>query len=174
MKVNSKAKGVLSYLLGWIGGLIVMFAFKDNNKKDVIHAAQSITISVANMAFGLIIGIISGIMEVAVGFNIGFLSSIFSLLCFALMIIGLVKALKDDPDPLVPVVGELATKMFEKQIAAAPETTPSTVVAKFDPNTGKPIVPPEAKFDPNTGEPITQPAEEKPEEPTTAPPIDVK
>ncbi len=173
MKMNSKAKGVLSYLLGWIGGLIVMFAFKDNNKRDVTHAAQAITISVADLAFGIIISIMSGIMYAAVGFSISFLASIFSLLCIALRIIGLVKALKDDADPLVPVVGDIAVKLFEKQINAAPDA-PATVVAKFDPNTGQPITTPEAKFDPNTGEPITKPEETKPEEPTTAPPIEVK
>ena len=115
----------------------------------------------------------SGIMYAAVGFSISFLASIFSLLCIALRIIGLVKALKDDADPLVPVVGDIAVKLFEKQINAAPDA-PATVVAKFDPNTGQPITTPEAKFDPNTGEPITKPEETKPEEPTTAPPIEVK
>ena len=170
--MSSKGKGVLSYLLGWIGGLIVMFAFKDNDKKTVTHAAQAITISGANVAFSIIISVISAALYAAIGISIGFLSSIFSLLCFALLIIGLVKVLKDDADPLVPVAGEIAVKLFQKQIDAAPEAAPTGVTPKFDPNAGEPITTPVPKFDPNTGEPLTTPTTEAPAEPTTEAPAE--
>ena len=161
--MGSKGKGVLSYVLGWLGGLIVLFGMKDNTKNDVRHAGQAIIVSGADIAFSIVLSVINGALYAMAGFSIPFVGTLVSILCFALRIIGLVKVLKDDPDPKLPVVGDLAEQWFAKQIAAAPDVAPA-VMPKFDPNTGKPINPqPEAKFDPNTGEPITQP------EPTPAP-----
>ena len=157
---NSKGKGLLSYLLGWVGGLIVLFAFKDNNRKDVIHACQAITMGIANVVLSIALAFVDGILAAVIGMNISILSSLASIFFFVMMIIGIVKVCKDDPDPKLPIIGDITMSIFGGRINAAPETvTPAgTVTPKFDPNTGKPINPqPQANFDPNTGKPITQP-----------------
>lgn len=152
--MSSKAKGVISYIFGWLGGLIVLCGFKDNDRKTVIHACQAITISICQIAASLVFGVVNGIMYAASGFDLSLLSSLLSIAFFALSIIGLVKALKDDPDPKLPVIGDITMNIFAKKINATPEST-GTVVPRFDPNTGQPINPqPQGNFDPNTGKPI--------------------
>ena len=155
--MNDKGKGVLSYLLGWLGGLIVLFYFKDNNRKTVTHACQAITMSVAEIILSFGIGFISGITYAAVGVNFSFLSSIVSLLYFILMIMGIVKVVNDE-DPKLPVVGDLTMKFFEKRIMEAPEfSTGAARSGNFDPITGKPVNPtPQGNFDPVTGKPVNQ------------------
>ena len=52
--MDDKGKGIIAYVFGLIGGLIVLLAFKkDNNKKTTIHACQSITISIAVLAVNI-------------------------------------------------------------------------------------------------------------------------
>ena len=186
--MDYKGKGFVSYFFGWIGGLIVLFAFKDNDRKTAFHACQSIVISVSQVAVNIVFGILGGIMYATVGFDISFLSSIYSILCFVLMILGIVKAMKNEADPKLPVVGDLTEKLFEKKLSEFPATV-TPVNAKFDPTTGQPINPqptpkfdpatgqpinpqPEAKLDPNTGMPITQLAPDAPEAPATAAPVE--
>ncbi len=151
--MSDKGKGVLSYLLGFVGGLIVLLGFKDNNKKTCMHAGQAIVISGGTIACNIVFSMLSVIS----GFEIPFVSFILYILEITLLIIGVVKVLNDDADPKLPVVGDIAEKLFEKTISEAPEFVSSNVVTpKFDPNTGEPIktVPANAKFDPNTGKPI--------------------
>lgn len=167
--MGSKGKGVLSYLLGWIGGLIVLFGFKDNNRRDVFHACQAITISVGQFAIGIVIGTVNGVLIATAGISLSWISTIVNLLCFVLEIMGLVKVLKDDPDPKLPVVGDLAEKIFEKKINATPEYA-SAPQANFDPNTGQ-STQPQANFDPNTGQPVNQPAPQANFDPNTGKPV---
>ena len=56
--MEEKYKGPLAYLLGWLGGVIVLAAFKDNTKLTKFHACQSITISVMNLVVSLVLGFI--------------------------------------------------------------------------------------------------------------------
>ena len=156
--MDRKARGVIAYLFGWIGGLIVGWGMKDSDRKTVFHACQSITISVINIAASFVLSFAFGMMAAFIGIDLSFLSSIVSILMLVLMIMGLVKAVRDDADPKLPVVGDLTEKMFANKINSAPDTGAVGVTPKFDPNTGQPINPqPQAKFDPNTGQPITQP-----------------
>ena len=157
--MDRKGRGLLAYLLGWLGGVIVLFGFKDNDRKTTFHACQAITLSLSQYVVVLAISIISGIMAATIGIGIGFLSGIINILYIVLLIMGIVKAWNDEPDPKLPVIGDLTEKFFSKKINEAPETvTPTgTVTPKFDPNTGQPITQPQANFDPNTGQPITQP-----------------
>ncbi|MBR3210877.1 MAG: hypothetical protein IKF71_02945 [Bacilli bacterium] len=158
--MSSKGKGVLSYLLGWVGGLITLFAFKDNNRKDVFHACQAITISVAQLAATIVIAVISAVLATVTGVSLGFVGWIIDILYCILVILGLVKVLNDEADPKLPVVGDITEKIFEKKINETPEAAPAAPTANFDPNTGQPINQPQANFDPNTGQPINQPTPE--------------
>ena len=146
--MGDKGKGLLSYLLGWLGGLIVLAGMKNNTKRDVMNAAQGIIISVGNI-----------IVSVAAGFlgrYVPFFPGIISILFFALIIIGVVNVLSDK-DPKLPVIGDIAESLFAKQLADAPEFINPNGGVNFDPNTGEPInKQPEANFDPNTGEPINK------------------
>ena len=40
--MSEKGKGVLAYIFTWIGGLIVLYGMKDNERNTKIHAAQAI------------------------------------------------------------------------------------------------------------------------------------
>ena len=45
--MTEKGKAILAYVFTWVGGLIVLFGFKDNTKNTKIHAAQAIVIGIA-------------------------------------------------------------------------------------------------------------------------------
>ena len=54
--MSEKAKCILSYLLGWVGGLVVLFAMKDNEKNTKFHAAQAVTLSAGYFLINLLYG----------------------------------------------------------------------------------------------------------------------
>ena len=146
MKKSDVGKGLLSYLLGWIGALIVLLAMKNNTKRDVLNAGQGIVISVGNIILSSIAAVLSQ--------YIPFVSLGIYGLYLVIIIISIVNVVCDK-DPKLPVIGDIAESLFSKQIAAAPEfvgVAPAPQ-ANFDPNTGQPINN-GANFDPNTGQPI--------------------
>ena len=152
--MDRKGKGLLSYLLGWVGGLIVLYAFHDNDRKTAFHACQSITLSLSQIVISFGIGFVMGIVAAFTGLPLSYLSSIVSILFLVLMIMGIVKAWNDEPDPKLPVIGDLTEKVFGAKINSFPETV---VTQNFDPNTGQPVnQQPQANFDPNTGQPVNQ------------------
>ena len=156
--MNSKVKGVISYLFGWIGGLIVLCAFNDNDQKATFHACQGITLSVSVVICNIAIVILSYIPVVS--FTTYFLSPAVGIAQLVFMILGIVKATSDSPDYKLPLFGDLTEKFFEKKLAAVGVPSGVAVAPKFDPNTGQPIVTPapQANFDPMTGQPIVTPA----------------
>ena len=144
MKKSDVGKGLLSYLLGWIGALIVLLAMKNNTKRDVLNAGQGIVISVGNIILSSIAAVLSQ--------YIPFVSFGIYGLYLVIIIISIVNVV-GDKDPKLPVIGDIAESLFSKQIAAAPEFVGGAPQANFDPNTGQPINN-GANFDPNTGQPI--------------------
>lgn len=128
MKKSDIGKGLLSYLLGWIGALIVLLAMKNNTKRDVMNAGQGIVISVGNI-------IISGIASVLSQY-IPFISLIVYGLYIVIIIFAIVNVV-GDKDPKLPVIGNIAESLFSKQIAAAPEFV-GVQKANSDSNTGQP------------------------------------
>ena len=110
--MDDKGKGVISYVFGWIGGLIVLLAFKDNNKKTTFHACQSITASVAFFAINFIYGIIP--------ITIPFFSTVVWALQIVVLVMGIVKVVNNE-DPELPVVGSLTKSIFGSKIDAAPD-----------------------------------------------------
>ena len=47
--MSEKSKSVLAYVFTWIGGLIVLYGIKDNQRNTKIHAAQAIVIGIGYM-----------------------------------------------------------------------------------------------------------------------------
>ncbi|MDO5555451.1 MAG: DUF4870 domain-containing protein [Clostridia bacterium] len=104
--MNEKTKGVIAYLFGWVGGLIILLGYKDSQKETKVHAAQAIVLSVAYMIISFAIAFIPVVNKI---------SWILSPLYFVLAIIGCVKAYNLQEYNL-PIISEQAKKIFAKQI----------------------------------------------------------
>ena len=105
--MNEKGKAFLAYIFTWVGGLIVLFGVKDNEKNTKIHAAQAIVIGLGYMILVVVYRIIP--------VYIPFFSTILYGLYAVCIIIGIVKVSKDD-NPELPVVGDIAKSIFGKKI----------------------------------------------------------
>ena len=104
--MEQKIRGLLAYLFGWIGGVIVLFAFKDNDDRTKFNACQSIVISVISMVASFVLGFIP---------YVGFVGSIIRVLMTVLLIIGMVKAYKEE-DYELPVISDLTRNIFKSQL----------------------------------------------------------
>ena len=105
--MSEKSKAILAYIFTWIGGLIVLYGIKNNEKNTKFHAAQAIVIGVGYM-------IIYAIYQM-IPVYIPFFSKLIYGLYAVLVIIGIVKANKDE-DPELPVVSNIAKSIFGKKI----------------------------------------------------------
>lgn len=106
--LDDRVKGLIAYLLGIIGG-IIMLVMKDNSKTVKLHGAQAIVISIGYY----IISIAYGFIPV----TIPFFSTALNLVYIALVIMGCVNAYKEK-EPELPVIGGIAKSIFGKQIDA--------------------------------------------------------
>lgn len=104
--MSEKTKAILAYIFTWIGGLIVLFGMKDNTRNTKIHAAQAIVIGIGYMIIVVIYRMIP--------IYIPFFSTILYGLYIASVIVGIVKANKEE-DPEIPVVGGIAKSIFGKK-----------------------------------------------------------
>ena len=124
--MDQKIRGLLAYLFGFIGGLVILFAFNDNSKQTKFNAAQSITLSVIYIIIRILIAIIVGVITgiaIAAKIRIGFIASIISLFGWAinigyitLAIIGMIKAYNEQ-DYELPLVANLTKKIFKSKLA---------------------------------------------------------
>lgn len=105
--MSEKAKCILSYLLGWVGGLVVLFAMKDNEKNTKFHAAQAVTLSAGYFLINLLYGYLP--------FSIPFFSTALWGIYIVGIIMGIAKANKEE-EPELPVIGGVAKSIFGKQI----------------------------------------------------------
>ncbi len=105
--MSEKGKCILAYLLGWLGGLIVLFAMKDNTRNTKFHAAQAITLSVGYFALTMVYSLIP--------ISIPFFSTALWIIYIIGIVMGIVKANKEE-DPELPVVGSIAKSIFGKKI----------------------------------------------------------
>lgn len=105
--MSEKGKAIIAYVFGWIGGLIVLFGLKDNERNTNFHAAQSIVLSVGYMLISIIYRYIP--------ISIPFFSTILWGLYVVAMIMGIVKANKEE-DPELPIIGGIAKSIFSKKI----------------------------------------------------------
>ena len=129
--MDQKVRGLLAYLFGWLGGLIVLLAFKDNTRETKKHAAQSLVFFVLYLIVIMIVSsfnfVISLVMAMAdnsgVSVIFGLLSLVIGIICFALSIIGIVfkvmgmiKAYQEK-EFNVPVISGLTEKLFKSKLA---------------------------------------------------------
>lgn len=105
--MSEKAKAIVAYLFGWIGGLIVLFAMKDNERNTKFHAAQAIVLSVGYFLISTIYRYIP--------ITIPFFSTILWGVYIVGIIMGIAKANKEE-DPEIPVIGGAAKAIFGKKI----------------------------------------------------------
>lgn len=105
--MNEKTKCILAYIFSWIGGLIVLYGLKDNEKNTKFHAAQAIIIGFGYM-------IITAVYRF-LPIYIPFLSTALSVLYLLCIVFGIIKACNGE-DPELPLVGNLAKSMFGKKI----------------------------------------------------------
>lgn len=106
--MSEKAKAILAYIFGWIGGLIVLFAMKDNEKNTKFHAAQAIVLSAGYSLVSLVYGWLP--------FSIPFFGTALWVIYIVGIVMGISKANKEEEDPELPVIGGLAKSIFSKQI----------------------------------------------------------
>ena len=97
--MSEKTKSILAYLFGWVGGLIVLLGMKDSSRNTKFHAAQSIVISVATIIIGFIPVV-----------------NFLSIAGVVFMILGIIKATKENEDPKLPLIGDLTENLFGKMI----------------------------------------------------------
>lgn len=105
--MSEKAKSILAYIFGWIGGLIVLFAMKENEKNTKFHAAQAIVLSAGYFLIDLVYGYLP--------FTIPFFATVLWGIYIVGIIMGIAKANKEE-DPELPVIGGVAKSIFGKQI----------------------------------------------------------
>lgn len=106
--MSEKAKAILAYIFGWIGGLIVLFAMTDSERDTKFHAAQSIIISVGYF-------LIRTAYIYFIPIRIPFFTTALWGIYIVLAIMGIVKANKQE-NPELPVIGGLASSIFGKKI----------------------------------------------------------
>lgn len=103
--MTDKAKGILIYLFGWLGGLIFLVK-KDSNSTVKLHSAQAIVASVGY----IVLSFISGYLPIP------FIGSAISILYLVIVVTGIVKVCQEGSDPEIPVVGNIAKSIFGKKI----------------------------------------------------------
>lgn len=105
--MSEKAKSILAYIFGWVGGLVVLFGMKDNERNTKFHAAQAIVLSVGY----IIVSAVYRYIPITIPF--------FNTALWAIYIIGLImgisKANKEE-DPELPGIGGIAKSIFGKKI----------------------------------------------------------
>lgn len=105
--MEQNIRGLLAYLFGWLGGLIVLLAFKDNDDRTKFNACQSIVISVSGFVITFVMAFIP---------FISLLSGLVILLMFVLLVIGIIKAYKEQ-DYELPVISNLTRSIFKSQLS---------------------------------------------------------
>lgn len=105
--MSEKAKCIIAYIFGWIGGLIVLFAMKDNEKNTKFHAAQAIVLSAGYFLISMVYAFIP--------FTIPFFSTVLWAIYIIGIIMGIAKANKGE-NPELPVIGGIAQSIFGKKI----------------------------------------------------------
>lgn len=81
--IDPKIAGILAYLFGWLGGLVVYLVNKDNFSR--FHGAQSILLNVAIIAVFIVLGILGAIL----GFVADFFAFIFFTVLYPLLGLGI-------------------------------------------------------------------------------------
>jgi uncharacterized membrane protein len=114
--MQANIAGLLSYVLGWISG-IVFFLIEKENKFVRFHAMQSIIVfgalTVLQIAIGILIGLFTAIHLYFLTPILGLLYPLLGLAGLVLWIILMVKAYQGEKFKL-PIAGDIAEKNTEK------------------------------------------------------------
>ncbi len=105
--MEQKVRGLLAYLFGWVGGLVILLSLKDNNDQTKFNACQSIVISAGGCILAIILKFIP---------YVGFIGRIITILMYVLLIIGMIKAYKEENYEL-PVISDLTRNIFKSQLS---------------------------------------------------------
>jgi len=121
--LEENVAAALSYVLGWITG-IVMYFLEPDDESVRFHAAQSIVVfggfSVLVLVIGFLSAIISGLAAaggMGVGVFFGLFSMVMGLISFVIWIAGLglwlylLVRTYQGQDPRIPVAAEIATSI---------------------------------------------------------------
>ena len=103
--MSEKGKCILAYIFGWLGGLIVLYGVKNNERNTKYHAAQAIVLSLGYM----ILIIVKNYIPVP------FIGTAIWIIYLLGIVFGIIKACNGE-DPELPVVGSLAQSIFGKKI----------------------------------------------------------
>lgn len=114
--MEENVAGLLSYILGWITGLI--FLLIDKRPFVKFHAAQSIALNIAFIVIWIafwiltaIVGVLSTlIFHIPIGFLLAFLMPVIGIAFFVLFIFCMVKAYQHEKFK-VPIIGNMVEKM---------------------------------------------------------------
>lgn len=114
--LDPKVGGLLSYLLGWVGGLIMFFTQKDPEVR--FHGAQSILLSIGLVAVYVALGVVSTVLAMGLGSFAAFglfsvLYSLLGLAGLALWVLLCVKGYHLEHFKL-PVIGDMAESWAAK------------------------------------------------------------
>jgi uncharacterized membrane protein len=104
--MDPNVAGLLSYVLGWVTGLI-FFILEPKNKFVRFHAMQSIITFGAFSVFWFVIGMFSLIPVLGIAFSV--INGILGLIALVLWIILMVKAYQGETFKL-PIAGDIAEK----------------------------------------------------------------
>lgn len=104
--MSDKAKGVLTYVFGWIGGLIFLL-MKDSNETVKFHAAQAIVASGGYFIISMLYSFIP--------ITIPFFGTLLWALYLVIVIFGIVKVCQES-NPEIPLIGKAAEAIFGKVI----------------------------------------------------------
>ena len=105
---NEKTKAILSYVFGWIGGLIVLYGVKDNERNTKFHAAQAIVLSLGYFLIRMVYSWIP--------ITIPYFSTLIWGVYLVGIIMGIVKVTKPQEDPALSLIGDLTKSIFGKKI----------------------------------------------------------
>lgn len=105
--MTEKGKCIIAYIFGWIGGLIILYGVKDNERNTKFHAAQSIVLSAGYFIISTIYNIVP--------FTIPFFGTALWVVYVIGFILGITKS-GNNENPEIPVVGGIATSLFGKKI----------------------------------------------------------
>lgn len=120
--MDPKVGGLLAYLLGWIGGLIIFLTQKDPELR--FHGMQSILLNVAVIAIFVVFSILGGILGSIPGLGlitgiIGlFLTPLLGLAVLALVIFMVIKGYNQEHYKL-PWIGDMAENIAAGNNATA-------------------------------------------------------
>ena len=109
--LESNIGGLLSYVLGWITGLI-FFLIEEKDEFIRFHAMQSIIFFGAVTAVMIVFGILEWIPFIGILFTV--ITALVGLFAFVMWIILMVKAYQGERFKL-PIAGDLAEKYSAKR-----------------------------------------------------------